>query len=136
MRHLDGPLSEPRANELFDRFCSGDEIAPAWGIYRRSDNRFIGHSAFKKVGEGTFEPILVFDKPYWNRGYGKESLRLMITFARRSESMQTLIATINPDHTFSRRLAESVGMTLDRWESDELGEYTVYQLDCQLVDPD
>lgn len=59
---------------------------------------------------GDAEIIYYFDKPYWGQGYAKEVVPALLDYGFRVHHLGRVIATIHPDNTPSKRVAEFAGM--------------------------
>jgi RimJ/RimL family protein N-acetyltransferase len=64
----------------------------------------------------------------WGRGYAQETGRAAIRLARRQAPGEPIVALIRPENTPSIRVAERLGLSLERSIERELGTYLRYAL--------
>ena len=56
----------------------------------------------------------IFAKRYWGRGYATESARAIVDYAFKTLGAAAVTAQIRPENTPSRRVAEKLGMTVEK----------------------
>ena len=88
-----------------------------FAVIHRADNRLIGSCGFfhQKI-DGTEEIEIGYrlDSNYWNRGLATEAAQAVRDHAFRDLKLQRVISLIHYDNSPSRRVAEKIGMTLER----------------------
>ncbi|MGL4523566.1 MAG: GNAT family N-acetyltransferase, partial [Bacilli bacterium] len=65
-------------------------------------------------GEQHVGVAYILDKAYWHKGYATEGVKGCIMYAFDALKAHKVIAQIRPENTASRRVAESLGMTVER----------------------
>jgi RimJ/RimL family protein N-acetyltransferase len=88
-----------------------------FAVIHRADNRLIGYCGFfHQQVDGTEEIEIGYrlDPDYWRRGLATEAVRAVRDHAFRDQKLQRVISLIHPDNAPSRRVAEKVGMNLEK----------------------
>ena len=98
------------------RWESGEELT--WGITHKGDDRVVGMVACRIRGHAA-DVGYVLARPYWNRGYGTEAVRVVIRWAAALEPIFRVWAVCDTANGASARVLEKVGMSregvLRRW---------------------
>ncbi len=95
-----------------------------WAVERREDGRFLGRvGLWQPEGWPGLENGWMLGRDHWGRGYATEAGAAAEEFAWRQLGAPELISLIQPENHASRRVAERLGMHLDR--QDKLGENDV-----------
>ncbi|MBW3571974.1 MAG: GNAT family N-acetyltransferase [Gemmatimonadetes bacterium] len=88
-----------------------------WPVYEKSTGRLAGHCGFleKEVdGRAEIELVYVIARDLWGRGYATEAAAALRDHAFADLGVTRLIGLIEPGNTASARVAEKVGMVLER----------------------
>lgn len=94
--------------------------APAIGLrvmFREKDNQRIGHAGLvSQLVDGTeeFEIGYWVASAYWGQGYAKEAAAAIRDYAIHQLGKKRLISLIQPGNLASKKVAQSVGMTLEK----------------------
>lgn len=88
-----------------------------FAVIHRADNRLIGYCGFfhqQVDGREEIEIGYRLDPDYWRRGLASEAARGVRDHAFRDLKLQRVISLIHPDNAPSRRVAEKMGMALEK----------------------
>lgn len=92
-----------------------------YGVYEKSLNRIIGACGFNPA-EGADEAELIyhFAEAYWGKGYATEAAKACIEHILGVNSINRLIASIDPRNTTSSRILEKLGFAYEgmKWHDD------------------
>lgn len=94
----------------------------AWGFGRgvielKATGDVIGDGGLMKAElDGTTENDLgyIIHSPYWNQGYGYEAAQAILDYGFNRLGLQRMCANMPVHHHASRRVAEKLGMTLEK----------------------
>ncbi|MEM7012330.1 MAG: GNAT family N-acetyltransferase [Verrucomicrobiota bacterium] len=132
MARVGGPVPLQNAVDLFDRLVAHDlnEAELAWAIILRHESTFIGHVVLQKRHTDVIPQIgFVLHAEHWGRGFATEAAFAVLQHALADLGHDLIEASVDPDHTASKRVLHKIGMRLAREESDEDGAYLVYSID-------
>ncbi len=88
-----------------------------WPLIERSSGNLIGNCGLlaKEVGGVTeYEVIYVLAKSAWGNGYASEIGRALGTYAYHVRGINRLVALVQPENTASERVAQKMGMRLEK----------------------
>jgi RimJ/RimL family protein N-acetyltransferase len=88
-----------------------------WGVYLRASDELIGDCGFFDTTiDGTREIDLgyIIHASQWRREYGFEAAEACLRYGFDRFGMKRICANMVADHAASRRVAEKLGMTLER----------------------
>ena len=88
-----------------------------WPAIEITSNQVVGHCGLleKEVdGQPEIELIYVLHKLVWGQGYATEAAIALRDYALETRQLERLIALINPANHASERVAQKVGMTLEK----------------------
>lgn len=86
-------------------------------LVNKEDNSLIGHAGFVPQtidGKEEIEIGYWIAKRYWGRGYASEAAQTLLDYGRTQSKLERLIALIQPANTASQKVAEKIGMTLEK----------------------
>jgi [ribosomal protein S5]-alanine N-acetyltransferase len=82
-----------------------------WVVVRKEDERAIGRCGVGYFHEhGDAELTYTFARPYWNQGYGTESVLCILNYAWKNLHLPKVIAHARVENQSSIRIMEKVGM--------------------------
>lgn len=118
-RHVGGPREREWLREAFEDTARNPfaEKYDLWVTVEKESGEPIGHCGFvdKEVeGRAEFDLCYFFAKFAWGRGYATEIGRALVYHAQHGLGLKRIIALIDPANNGSRRVAEKVGMKLER----------------------
>jgi [ribosomal protein S5]-alanine N-acetyltransferase len=96
-----------------------------WGVVLRATGEMIGLCGFFARDAARVELGYVIHARYWRQGFGSEAASAAVELA--STRGLAVFATIRPDNTASRRVAEKAGLRSVRRERDARGELLIYE---------
>lgn len=138
-RYMGGPRQAERVREALQAQLG--QPAPAdlefWPIVEKATGRVIGDCGLleKEVdGQREIELIYVLAADTWGRGYATEVAGALRDHAFRDLGLRRLIALIDPANTPSARVAEKIGMRLEKETVRPSGTVRrVYAMQAPLV---
>ena len=102
-----------------------------FSVILKADGTLIGDCGLEMMdvdGERVAELGYDFLNDYWNRGYATEAARSVRDFAFFKQRLPKLISLIRVGNEASRRVAEKVGMRLEREENRGEIRYWIYSM--------
>ena len=133
----DGTLNYEETKEELEWFLNGHPRHPELGLWAtvlKENGAFIGRCGLLPWaidGQDEVEVAYMIDKAYWRRGLGSEAARGIRDYAIQQLGLSRLICLIYPENEASIKVAESMGMTLEKESEDEYGSFLVYSLTHQ-----
>lgn len=105
-----GPVSEGRQMEYFARMI----LSPNDQVFSVSTNgsKFLGTCGLHdidNVNKNLRLGIIIFNKEYWRKGYGKEILNLLLKFAFESLGMNKVYLTARVDNDVGIHIYKKLG---------------------------
>lgn len=97
-----------------------------WATIDKATGEFIGRCGLLPWtidGRKEVEVAYMLAKPYWGRGLATEAAGAILRYAFERLGYSRLICLVDPENTASRRVAEKIGMTLEK-EGDIQGYQT------------
>jgi RimJ/RimL family protein N-acetyltransferase len=121
------------------RLLRSRKAAEAWLADRRSEHARTGHGTYVVTDRegilvgmcglqprgGRLEIGWVIREPLWGHGFATEAAAAVLA----SAGDRSVFAAIRPGNRASIRVAEKIGLTLDREDGDEFGALLVYTND-------
>jgi ribosomal-protein-alanine N-acetyltransferase len=100
-----------------------------WATIEKATGSFLGRCGLLPwTIEGTQEVELAFliDKRRWGEGFATEAARGIIGYAQDRLGLKRLICLIMPGNVASMRVAQKVGMAIERTYQDEFGDCEIW----------
>jgi RimJ/RimL family protein N-acetyltransferase len=100
-----------------------------FAVVHRSDGCLIGDCGLEHMdvhGRSEVEIGYDFRSDYWGRGFATEAASAVRDFAFGALGLDRVISTIRPENVASRRVAEKIGMVLERETPREDRIYEVW----------
>lgn len=116
----EGVLTYEETREELEWFLNGHPSHPElglWATLHKGSNQFIGRCGLLPwTIEGRFEVEVAYllAREYWGNGLATEAARAIARYAFDQLDLTRLICLVDPDNHASRRVAEKIGMTLER----------------------
>jgi [ribosomal protein S5]-alanine N-acetyltransferase len=88
-----------------------------WATVHKETNAFIGRCGLLPWtidGRDEVEVAYLLDKNYWGQGLAKEAAGAILEYGFGSLGLSRLICLIDPQNVASQKVAERIGMTLER----------------------
>jgi ribosomal-protein-alanine N-acetyltransferase len=118
MRFSLGPYTREQTQAILQKFLSwADAGLPSpFAVVLRENPDLLGYCGFLHHPEVPEEPEIGYrlDPAYWNRGLITEAARAVRDHAFADLELPRVISLIHPDNIPSRRVAEKIGMTVER----------------------
>jgi ribosomal-protein-alanine N-acetyltransferase len=126
----DAPRSRAEALEELQWHMHGHPRDPRlglWATIHKATGRFIGRCGLLPwtiEGRQEIEVAYTIAREFWNQGLGTEAAQAILTYAFETLHINRLVCLIDPDNIASQRVAEKIGMRLERkmpgWEGDSI----------------
>ncbi len=116
----DAPKTRDEAREELEWFLNGHPRHPELGLWAtvlKEDGTFIGRSGLLPWtidGREEVEVAYTIARPYWGRGLGTEIAQGIARYAFEALGLSRLICLIEPENVASQKVAEKIGMELDK----------------------
>jgi len=116
----DGTRTREETREELEWFLEGHPRRPELGLWATDLNdggAFVGRCGLLPWtidGREEVELAYLLDKAYWGRGLATEAARGIVRHAFDDLGLTRLISLIDPDNAASQRVAERIGMRLER----------------------
>ena len=88
-----------------------------WATIHKETGRFIGRCGlltWEINGVSQIEIAYLINKVYWNQGLATEAAQGLLRYGFEKLKLSRMICMMHPDNTASQRVAEKIGMTLER----------------------
>ncbi len=116
----DGTRTREETREELEWFLHGHPRRPELGLWATvltESGTFVGRCGLLPWtidGRDEIELAYLLDKAYWGHGYATEAARGIVRYAFEELGLTRLISLVDPGNTASQRVAERVGMHLER----------------------
>lgn len=117
-RYMGGPRDPALVREVLERDLHEDGVDPitSYAVIERASGRLVGDCGFLRKtvdGRDEIELVYVIAADAWGKGYATEAAAALRDAAVRM-GIRRLIALIEPENAASARVAEKIGMRLER----------------------
>jgi RimJ/RimL family protein N-acetyltransferase len=116
----DAPKTRSEAKEELEWFLNGHPRHPELGLWAtvlKENGKFIGRSGllpWSIEGRDEVEVAYTIAREYWGRGLGTEVAQAILRYAFDALGLSRLICLIEPGNTASQKVAEKIGMRLEK----------------------
>ncbi len=116
----DGTLTYEETKEELEWFLNGHPKHPElglWATIHKESGQLIGRCGLLPwTIEGKYEVEVAYmiAKEYWGQGLGPEAAGAILQYGFGQLGLSRLICMIDPSNKASRRVAEKIGMTLEK----------------------
>ena len=118
MRFSLGPYTREKTETLLQKFLSWDRagLPSPFAIILRQNPGVLGYCGFLHHPEMPEDVEIGYrlDPAYWNRGLTTEAARAVRDHAFVDLKLPRVISLVHPDNVPSRRVAEKIGMTVEK----------------------
>ncbi len=84
-------------------------------VFEKSTGNFIGYCGVVRAPGNDFDELIyVFHRSAWGKGYAYEASRAMLEYVFARSSLSEIYATIYADNHTSRKVADKLGMTVEK----------------------
>ncbi len=128
----DAPRNYEEAREELEWHQHGHPHHPElglWATIHKESGAFIGRCGllpWTLEGREEVEVAYLLAKAYWGQGLGSEAAQAIAQYGFETLQLSRLVCLIVPENTASVRVAERLGMTLEKEMQDELGPFLLY----------
>ncbi len=132
----DGTLTREETLEELEWFLDGHpehRQLGLWATIHKPTGGFIGRCGLLPwtiEGRPEVEVAYLLAKRYWGQGLATEAARAIVHHACAHLGYERLICLIDPANAASIRVAERIGMRLERALEDDAGPYLLYARTC------
>jgi RimJ/RimL family protein N-acetyltransferase len=116
----DGTLTYEETKEELEWFLNGHPKHPElglWATIHKETDQLIGRCGLLPwtiEGQYEVEVAYMIAKEYWGQGLGSEAAGAILQYGFRKLGLSRLICMIDPANRASRRVAEKIGMSLEK----------------------
>jgi RimJ/RimL family protein N-acetyltransferase len=116
----EGTLTHEQTREELEWFLNGHPRRPElglWAAIHKPTKAFVGRCGLLPwtiEGREEVEVAYLMDPRYWGQGLATEAARAILEYGFGTLGCTRLISLIDPENTASRRVAERIGMHLER----------------------
>lgn len=130
MRYVGDGTTLPRSEVARWIEVCGDRYATrGYGtstVFEKATGRFVGYCGVVQAPDHDFDELIyVFHRAAWGRGYATEVGRAMLAYVFARSSLSKVYATIYADNHSSRKVADKLGMTVEKEVADPDGQAVV-----------
>lgn len=118
-RHMGGPRDEAKLRDGFRESAEHPfaEVYDLWPLVEKSTGQVVGNCGLlpKRIDErDEIELVYVISRDRWGLGYATEIARGLEEYAFETLDLKRIVSLIDPDNGASQRVAEKVGMKLEK----------------------
>jgi RimJ/RimL family protein N-acetyltransferase len=128
----DAPKTFEEARQELEWHQNGHPKNPELGLWAtiyKETGRFIGRCGLLPWmidGREEVEVAYTIARDFWGQGLGTEAALGIAAYAFGHLSLSRLVCMIEPENQASVKVAEKIGMTLEKEMVDDLGPYLLY----------
>ena len=133
----DAPRSHAEAREELEWHMHGHPHYPElglWATIHKETGQFIGRCGLLPWtidGQREVEVAYTIAREYWGQGLATEAARGILEYGFAQLHLSRLICLIDPENVASQKVAEKIGMSLERnvdgWEGDGI-PFLIYSI--------
>jgi RimJ/RimL family protein N-acetyltransferase len=134
----EGTLTREETLEELEWFLDGHPEHPQlglWATIHKPSGQFIGRCGLLPwtiEERAEVEVAYLLARPYWGKGLATEAARAIVQYACERLGYSRLICLVDPANQASIRVAERIGMSLEKEMEDEGGPFLLYSRTCTL----
>ncbi len=119
LRYVDDGTTLPRSEVArWIKVCQQKYAERGYGtsaVFEKSTGNFIGYCGVVRAPGNDFDELIyVFHRSAWGQGYASEAGRAMLGYVFARSSLSKIYATIYADNHTSRKVADKLGMTVEK----------------------
>ena len=113
-------MDHKETQEELEWFLNGHPKHPElglWATIQKSSGKFIGRCGLLPwtiEGRHEVEIAYLLDKEFWGQGFASEGALAIRDYAFKKLGLQRLVCLIDPKNIASQKVAEKIGMTLEK----------------------
>ena len=135
MKYIGNGLTktEEYAMQLIERMQEQYQNFDDYGLHvlvHNETNAYVGHAGIvAQIIDDAFELELGYwiHPAYWGQGYGKEAAHALVQYANEELELERYIAAVQVGNVGSEKIAQSVGMTLEKMIEMEGKRVQIYK---------
>ncbi len=130
----DAPRTYDEAREELEWHQYGHPKHPdlgLWATIHKETGRFIGRCGllpWTLDGRYEVEVAYLVARAFWGQGLGTEAAQAILTYGFERLRLPRLVSLIEPGNIASVRVAEKIGMTLEKEAVDDKGPFLLYSI--------
>lgn len=134
----EGTLTREETLEELEWFLDGHPEHPQLGLcatVHKPSGRFIGRCGLLPwtiEERSEVEVAYLLAKPYWGQGLAPAAARAIVRYACERLGYSRLICLVDPANQASIRVAERIGMSLEKQMEDAGGPFLLYSRTCTV----
>lgn len=118
-RYMGGPREETTLAKVFNKAADDPfaEVYDLWPVEEKASGEVIGDCGLmpKQIeGVDEIELVYVLASSRWGRGYATEIAQALKHYAFDALGLRRIVSLIDPENTASQRVAEGLGMRLEK----------------------
>lgn len=128
----EGTLTYEETKEELEWFLDGHPAQPELGLWAtiyKETGAFIGRCGLLPwtiEQRSEVEVAYLLDKAYWGQGLATEAAQAIVAYAFERLNLSRLICMMYPENQASVKIAQKIGMTLEKELQDEQGPFLLY----------
>jgi RimJ/RimL family protein N-acetyltransferase len=128
----EGTLTLEETRGELEWFLDGHPEHPElglWATIHKQTGRFIGRCGLLPwtiADQPEVEVAYLLSKPFWGQGLATEAARAIAQYGFEELRLSRLVCLIDPHNQASIRVAEKIGMTLEKQLTDDSGPLLLY----------
>jgi RimJ/RimL family protein N-acetyltransferase len=130
----EGTLNYEDTKEELEWFLNGHPQHPQlglWATIHKETGQFIGRCGLLPwtiEGQAEVEVAYLLAKEYWGQGLATEAARAILRYGFDTLHYSRLICMMYPGNIASEKVAQKMGMSLEKECEDETGKFLLYSL--------
>jgi RimJ/RimL family protein N-acetyltransferase len=130
----EGTLNYDDTKEELEWFLNGHPQHPQlglWATIHKETGQFIGRCGLLPwtiEGQAEVEVAYLLAKEYWGQGLATEAARAILRYGFDTLHYSRLICMMYPGNIASEKVAQKMGMSLEKECEDETGKFLLYSL--------
>lgn len=100
-----------------------------WATIHKPTGAFIGRCGllpWRLAGRDEVEVAYLLGKQYWGQGLATEAAQGIVTYAFEHLHLSRLVCMVLPDNHASARVAQKIGMSMEKEMEDPMGPFLLY----------
>jgi RimJ/RimL family protein N-acetyltransferase len=96
-------------------------------VFEKATGEFVGYCGVVRAPGNDFDELIyAFDRSAWGQGYATEVGRAMLGYVFARSSLTEIYATIYEDNLGSRKVADKLGMTVEKQLTEPDGKTVIF----------
>lgn len=101
-----------------------------WAVFEKENSQYVGHAGIypRPTKKTDWEFVYFLNRQSWSKGFATEIAKRIIDYGFNELNLHQVFATVDDDHSASIRVLKKAGMTFNRFEFDDKGQFSVYSI--------